>query len=76
MKKSNKKEYIITEGVAGYWFYHISEKNKFTKSLCGKDTMRTSIPLEQWNIKGDGHIPEKYCKECERIYKEKLNAKS
>ena len=76
MKKSNKKEYMITEGIHGYWFYHISEKDKFTKSLCGKDTMKTSIPLEQQNkLNGDGHIPVKYCKECDEIYKELKNVK-
>jgi hypothetical protein len=70
MKKSIKKEYIVTEGIHGYWFYHISEKDNSIKSLCGKDTMPTSIPLENYGIKGDGHIPEKFCKECEEIYEE------
>lgn len=64
-----KPTYIITEGVAGYWYYHISEEHNFMKSLCGKDTMKTSIPLKHWNNIEQEHIPIKFCKECDKIYK-------
>lgn len=36
----------ITEGIAGIWHYHLSLLNHTTRSLCGAQTMRTSIPLQ------------------------------
>lgn len=29
----------ITEGVAGYWHYHLSEADNFTRGLCGASYM-------------------------------------
>ena len=55
----------ITEGISGYWFYHFSHPETITKSLCGKQTMRTAMPLSSWGA--IGHLRERYCKECEKL---------
>jgi hypothetical protein len=56
---------IVTEGISGMWFYHLSRDNEFTRSLCGVQTMRTSIPLERWGRTPKGyHIHEKWCPRC------------
>ena len=59
-------EFVITEGVEGYWHYHISHKDKFIKSLCGKDTMMTELTFSSWGF--IGHLKERYCKECYQKY--------
>jgi len=56
-------ELIITEGISGVWHYHLSDPLHFTKSLCGKQTMKTSMPLSLWGKKSP-HIPETYCVRC------------
>lgn len=56
---------IISEGVEGYFFYHISPNDTPVKSLCGKLVMPTSIPLTTWGTKG--HLNERYCNECEKL---------
>ncbi len=56
---------IISEGVMGYFYYHISPNNTLTKSLCGKTVMPTQIPVNTWGIVG--HLNERYCKECEKL---------
>jgi hypothetical protein len=56
---------IITEGVSGYWFYHLSHIKTFTRSLCGELVMRTSLPLSEWGKVG--HLNERYCKKCAKI---------
>ncbi len=56
---------IITEGVEGYYVYHFSKPESFTRSLCGKPTMKTSLSMSQWGQVG--HLKERYCKECENI---------
>lgn len=56
---------IITEGVSGVWFYHWSEPANFTRSLCGKWTMKTSLRPEHWGIRcGNERITYKWCEEC------------
>lgn len=54
---------IVTEGIAGVWSYHLSLADKFTVSLCGRQTMKTGLPLSAWGIKSK-HIPESYCRVC------------
>lgn len=44
-EQPKQEKFMITEGVMGYWHYHISDSDTPSKSLCGKHTMRTSIPL-------------------------------
>ncbi|HUV84943.1 MAG TPA: hypothetical protein VMV86_04490 [Methanosarcinales archaeon] len=60
-------KYIVTEGIAGHWYYHLSYKNDFTKSLCGAQTMPCYFPFSAWGEKG--HLNEKYCVECIKIMK-------
>jgi len=58
----------IREGVASVWHYHLAINDI---PICGnKETMSTDLPLDTWGYKSD-HIPESYCKECNRIAKEK-----
>lgn len=68
-EQPEQEKFMITEGVLGYWHYHISYSDTPSKSLCGKHTMVTSIPLRLWGIKVD-HIPEKFCVECEKLRRE------
>ncbi len=58
-------EFIITEGIEGYWHYHWSKPEFFTISLCGKQTMQTSLPASLWGTRG--HLNERYCKLCDEI---------
>lgn len=59
---------VIVEGLAGTWHYHLAPEEKFTRALCGAQTMRTSIPLAYWNkTPKDHHIPESWCSRCERL---------
>jgi hypothetical protein len=56
-------EYVVTEGVAGYWHYHLSEKvERPIISLCGKPVMLTHLPFSAWGTKG--HLGERWCEEC------------
>lgn len=62
--------YQVTEGIHGYWHYHLSPVGKHTSGLCGAQTMTTSIPLSQFGVgraapPGAG-ISGKWCKECQR----------
>lgn len=57
--------FAITEGVAGHFQYHVSKSDKTTRSLCGAQTMHTSIPLNLWGVKD--HLPSKWCKICEEM---------
>ncbi len=54
----------ITEGIPSVWHYHISRNTDKLTSLCGKRTMRTSIPASAWRVVT--HIGETYCTICER----------
>ena len=67
MDDSSPIEFIISEGRAGMWHYHISRRDEFTQSLCGELTMITSISLEDWGSKSE-HIPESYCEKCKSLY--------
>ena len=60
----------IVEGVEGFWHYHLARDGE-KKALCGNErVMETSIPLSAWNsTPKDYHIPEKWCKECEAVWK-------
>jgi hypothetical protein len=66
-------QFMITEGVHGYFHYHISYVDTFSKSLCGKNetTMWTDIPMDTWGFRG--HLKERYCKECKEIYEKITN---
>lgn len=64
----------ITEGILGYWHYHLSEDDSPTVALCGEKTMRTEMKLESWGIPFGEHFPirPKWCKNCEEKKKETL----
>lgn len=70
-KKQDKAEddIVITEGVEGYWHYHLSHKDNTKKSLCDCHTMHTSLPLNSWGT--ITHLHERYCKRCWEIYNRK-----
>ncbi len=57
---------VITEGIGGTWFYHLSYEGKTTRSLCGEQVMQTSCPLDSWGYVG--HLNERYCDKCKKIY--------
>ncbi len=42
--------YIITEGTAGMWHYHLSNPDDPFRALCGARVMNTSIPLKRWKV--------------------------
>ena len=59
----------IREGVESVWHYHLAVDGL---PLCGRSkgiTMPTQLPINTWGMKT--HIHETYCKECERIAKER-----
>ena len=62
------QKYMVTEGVSGYYYYHISEYLNFTRSLCGKFVMQTQVHLSTWGT--TSHIREKWCSECKTKYDE------
>jgi len=64
---------IITEGISGYWHYHISDDATPNVALCGARTMQTNMPLSDWGMPGGEHLPKRYtfCKECDKLMKEK-----
>lgn len=54
---------IVTEGTAGTYHYHLSHSDKFTRALCGKQTMKTGLAIAQWGTRSK-HLGETYCKRC------------
>ena len=64
-----KSKYVVTEGVESVWHYHISLNNKTNRSLCGKRTMITNLPMKSWGVVTD-HIGERYCSECIKLMTE------
>jgi len=73
---NNEMLLMIAETSTSMWNYHLREvlpgQEKYSggagPALCGRPLgWDTKIPLTAWGNYGDGHIPESYCKECERI---------
>jgi hypothetical protein len=56
----------ISEGISGVYFYHLSTAKHSERSLCGRRTMPTSIPIKAWGHY-NGHLKERYCAECEKL---------
>jgi len=60
----------VTEGIAGYWAYHLSPKALVSRGLCGAKTMHTSIPLEQFGVgraaPNGAPLAGRWCQECQR----------
>jgi hypothetical protein len=68
--KKEKRELVITEGIAGYWHYHISYDDTRHVGLCGKRTMYSGTAVVTWNWvghRGAGDINYSYCKDCEHL---------
>jgi len=57
-----KTNLIVTEGIEGCWHYHFSYPGTFTKALCGRVVMVTSLPVSSWGKVS--HLRERYCQEC------------
>ncbi len=58
-----KPSLMVVEGVESVWSYHLAPSGAPFEALCGRRTMRTSIPLSAWGVRLD-HIPEKWCSKC------------
>lgn len=71
---------VVTEGIVGYWHYHISDADKrLSRALCGADVMYTSIPLDAWGIPFGEHFPKHptWCEDCAKfLEKENVNIRS
>jgi hypothetical protein len=65
-----RADVVITEGIAGVWFYHLSQRGATTRSLCGAPTMPTMIPLSTWGH--SSHLRERYCRHCEGMAAESI----
>ena len=65
-KNNNMEDLVVTEGIAGVWFYHLSHWKTYTTSLCGRDTMMSPVNLKNWGKSGS-NTPDKWCKECEKL---------
>jgi len=63
-------KYQVTEGISGYWHYHLSPKSNLSRVLCGARTMHCYLPFDRWGFVG--HLNEKYCDECLKIAESKL----
>jgi hypothetical protein len=59
----------VTEGIAGYWHYHISRSERPYRALCGAQAMGASIRLADWRVPFGEHLPKRptWCAECERL---------
>ena len=62
--------YEVTEGIESTWHYHLSIKGRHTFALCGRKTMKTSLPLAKFGV--GKPAPEgsqlfgRWCAECQR----------
>jgi len=65
----SEKDLVIRESIHSSFFYHVAEGNI---PLCGnKNTMHTKIPISCWGMKT--HLHERYCPECDKIFRQKKN---
>lgn len=71
MSKESADVYVVTEGVAGLYHYHVSRRSTFTQGLCGARTMMTAIPLHAWRgpFGADWYKRPTWCRACEEVYK-------
>lgn len=60
---------VITEGIIGYWHYHLSEPGKTTRGLCGARTMHTAMHRSAWRVPFGQHFPKRptWCEKCESL---------
>jgi hypothetical protein len=64
------KLFVITEGIAGVWHYHISKKENPIVALCGAKVMHTYLSFDAWGVKG--HLNEQYCERCMALAKQQI----
>lgn len=59
----------ITEGIAGYWHYHLSGPSAPFRALCGAKVMNTGIRLKDWRVPFGEHFPKRptWCAQCEAL---------
>jgi len=59
----------ITEGIAGYWHYHLSSPSAPFRGLCGAKVMHTAIRLQDWRVPFGEHFPKppSWCAQCEAL---------
>lgn len=72
MKTRVVESTYVVEGVAGVYFYHLSETGgSYRPAFCGEHrVMTTQIPVTAWGVRSS-HLHEKYCAECTRIATER-----
>ncbi len=58
--------FIMSEGISGMFYYHISDGETPQMSLCGKQTMATRIPLRCYGLVT--HLGERYCSTCRDMH--------
>lgn len=73
-EKIGKDDLVITEGISGYHHYHISNKRLAYRSLCGRQVMNTSMPLERWKVPFGEHFPKPptFCEDCDQAFRNLL----
>jgi hypothetical protein len=64
-----EQAFIVTEGISGMWHYHLSKPAKFTRGLCGAQTMQTAIELADFGKSFGDHFPKKptWCSKCKQL---------
>lgn len=59
----------VCEGIGGTWFYHLADNLAYnSRAICGAQAMSTQVPIQAWGFVG--HLRERYCADCERIWSE------
>ncbi|MBS0304960.1 MAG: hypothetical protein JSR43_06200 [Proteobacteria bacterium] len=67
--EAERNELVVTEASDGYWSYHLSRRVSLMRSLCGKATLPTAIPVSAWGSKPEENLPKAptYCQACARL---------
>ncbi|MDE2613099.1 MAG: hypothetical protein KGL78_06620 [Burkholderiales bacterium] len=67
--EAERNELVVTEVANGFWDYHLSRRASIMRSLCGKSTLPTAIPLSAWGAKMEENLPKapSYCPACARL---------
>jgi len=67
--EAERNELVVTEAANGFWDYHLSRRASLMRSLCGKSTLPTAIPVSAWEAQPQESLPKKpvYCRTCARL---------
>ncbi len=72
MAKKKQPDFVVDEGVESIYAYHIRRPGTHPEggylALCGRRLLGKQLPMDAWGYRS--HLHEKYCKECERLWKE------